>query len=64
MASPLSDIGHSHHSHHHPHPHGPESTAAADAAFQEAQKWIEVSHRGGGGCAFTSLLHRCFVVTV
>lgn len=36
MASPVADIGQS-------HQHHPESESAADSAFHEAQKWIEVS---------------------
>lgn len=38
MASPVADIGQSHHQHQHP-----VTESAADSAFQEAQKWIEVS---------------------
>ncbi|XP_047440648.1 LIM and calponin homology domains-containing protein 1-like isoform X10 [Mugil cephalus] len=52
MASPVADIGqsphHHHHHHHHHHQqqqqqqqHHPGSESAADAAFLEAQKWIE-----------------------
>ncbi|XP_030252410.1 LIM and calponin homology domains-containing protein 1 isoform X15 [Sparus aurata] len=37
MASPVSDTGASHQQQHHP----ASSQAAADSAFQEAQKWIE-----------------------
>ncbi|KAM8733172.1 LIM and calponin homology domains-containing protein 1-like isoform 7-T7 [Acanthopagrus schlegelii] len=37
MASPVSDTGASHQQQHHP----ASSRAAADSAFQEAQKWIE-----------------------
>lgn len=37
MASPVADIGQS-------HQHHPVTESAAESAFQEAQKWIEVSH--------------------
>lgn len=36
MASPAADIGA-------PHQHHPVTDSAADSAFLEAQKWIEVS---------------------
>lgn len=57
MASPVSDTGASHQQQHHP----ASSQAAADSAFQEAQKWIEVSaDTPREGCG----LLRCLVVLV
>ncbi|XP_067373941.1 LIM and calponin homology domains-containing protein 1-like isoform X4 [Channa argus] len=45
MASPVADIGQS-------HQHHPVTESAADSAFQEAQKWIEVSYEAVTGRCF------------
>lgn len=61
MASPVADIGQS-------HQHHPVTESAAESAFQEAQKWIEVSHGVLNTKPtlrhFASRSRRCFVVIV
>lgn len=54
MASPVADVGQSHQ--HHPVPE-----SAADSAFHEAQKWIEVSHGTPAHTPDTVLTPRHFV---
>lgn len=61
MASPVADIGPS-------HQHHPATESAADSAFQEAQKWIEVSTTTDSKSSVNSevlcfpFCCRCFVV--
>lgn len=57
MASPVADIGQS-------HQHHPVTELAADSAFREAQKWIEVSDRepAQSSSVLCFLLAQVFVV--